>query len=402
MNKNEKLKALLAEAANLEKKGDSLTEEDVTRAEELSGEITALKAEIAKTAKTSAALRAALKSSGPVHEEESLKGATVGDRFVHSPAMKAFRDANPNGVDGTPVNIRVKGLGSFGRNLKADDDASTDSTLTTTLPGAVQVTRLPGVDDLTYRNQPVFLNLVTRGTTASDHVEYRQLISVTNNAAVVAEKGEKPLSALDFQLAQANGHTYADGFKVTNQELKDDGIISNLINTTLKTNLDTTIENILLNGSGTNEPAGILNMTGTLNQDYDTDAITTIRKAISTLQNTSKATIQAIVLNPTDIEAIDLMKDSTGRYLGQGPFGIGPRTLWGVPLAASQSVAEGTAILGDFTALQLLDYESLSITAFNQNEDDARHNLTYIRAEQRSLLLCREPAKLLVASLKTA
>jgi HK97 family phage major capsid protein len=397
MNKNEKLKALLAEAAELEKKGDSLTEDEVSHAEELAGQIGQLKADIAKTTKTTETLRKALAATPTAASGESddLKGLSVGDRFVKSEAMKAFREANPNGVDGTPVNIRVKGLGGF--SLKADP-----SPLSTSLPGAIQRVRLTGIDDLTYRNAPVFLNLITRGTTASDHVEYRQLVSVTNSAAIVPEGSEKPLSTLNFQLAQANGYTYADGFKVTNQELKDDGIISTLINTTLKENLDAKIEDLVLNGSGTNEPAGILHLTGALSQSFDTDAITTLRKAISVLQNTSKATIQAIVLNPSDIEAVDLLKDTTGRYLGQGPFSMGPRTLWGYPLVASQSVTAGTAILGDFSVVQLLDYESLSVTAFNQNEDDARHNLTYIRAEQRSLMLCREPAKLLVATIKAA
>lgn len=246
----------------------------------------------------------------------------------------------------------------------------------------------------------MFLNLITRSTTNADHVEYRQLISVTNNSSIVPEGGEKPLSTLEFKLANANGYTYADGFKVTNQELKDDGIISTLIDTTLRSNLESTIEDKVLNGSGDNEPAGILHMTGVLNQTFDTDAITTVRKAISKLQNTSKGVIQAIVLNPSDIEAIDLLKDTTGRYLGQGPFSIGPRTLWGVPMIPCQSVAAGIAILGDFSVVQLLDYETISVAAFNQNEDDARHNLTYLRAEQRSLLLTREPAKLLIATIK--
>lgn len=399
MNKKQKLKALLDEAKTLEAKGETLTEEDIDRAEKLAGEIDDVRKDIAKTEKTTALLKGAIKSEpanrGDDGTERSMKDMTLGQRFVNSPAMKAWHKANPHGVDGVPVSIKAKNLGTFGTVRKADPDP-----LSTALPGAVQTTRLPGIDDLTYRNQPVFLNLITRGTTNSDHVDYRQLVSVTNNAAIVPEKGKKPLSTLDFRLATANGYTYADGFKVTNQELKDDGIISTLIDTTLKNNLDDKIENILLNGAGGTEPQGILHMTGTLAQTFATDMVTTIRKAITTLQKASHAKIQAIVLNPEDIEAIDLLKDATGKFLGQGPFGMGPRTLWGYPLVESQNVGQGTAVMGDFSVIQLLDYESISVTAFNQNEDDARNNLTYIRAEQRSLMLCREPAKLLVADIK--
>ena len=58
--------------------------------------------------------------------------------------------------------------------------------------------------------------------------------------------------------------------------------------------------------------------------------------------------------------------------------------------------------MGDFSAVQLLEREGRSVQAFNQNEDDARRNLTYIRAELRELLLIREPAKMLVADVKGA
>ncbi|WEV72145.1 phage major capsid protein [Bifidobacterium sp. ESL0790] len=399
MNKKERLKALLAEAKTLEAKGESLTDEDIERAEKLTGEIDDLKKDIAKTEKTAALLKGAIKSEpkskGDDGTEQAMKGMTLGQRFVNSPEMKAWHKSNPHGVDGQPVSIKARDLGSFQSVRKADPDP-----LSTGLAGAVQTTRLPGIDDLTYRNEPVFLNLITRGTTDSDHTDYRQLVKVTNNAGIVPEKSKKPLSTLEFRLATANGYTYADGFKVTNQELKDDGIISTLIDTTLRNNLDDKIEDIVLNGAGGTEPEGILHMTGTLAQSFVTDMVTTIRKGITSLQKTSKAKIQAIVLNPEDIESIDLLRDKNDRFLGQGPFGMGPRTLWGYPIVESQNVNQGTAIIGDFSVIQLLDYEGISVTAFNQNEDDARNNLTYIRAEQRSLMLCREPAKLLVANIK--
>ncbi|WEV59679.1 phage major capsid protein [Bifidobacterium sp. ESL0728] len=401
MNKKEQLKALLAEAKTLEAKGENLTAEDIEKAEKLATDIDTLKKDIAKTEKTTTLLKDALKSEptskGNDGTEKEMKGLTLGQRFVNSPAMKSWRKDNPHGGDGRPVSIKATNLGTYHTVRKADP-----SPLSTALPGAIQVGRLPGIDDLTYRPQPVFLNLITRGTTNLTHTEYRQLIAVTNNAGVVAEGGRKPLSTLQFSKKTADGYKYSDGFKVTDEELKDDGIITTLIDTTLKNNLDAKIEDLLLNGTGVEEPEGILHMSGTLSQAFATDMVTTIRKGITTLQTTSKANVQAIVLNPVDIESIDLLKDNNNRYQGQGPFGMGPRTLWGVPVVAAQSVAQGTAIMGDFSVIQLLDYEGLNVTAFNQNEDDARNGLIYIRADQRSLMLCREPSKLLVATVKAA
>ena len=55
--------------------------------------------------------------------------------------------------------------------------------------------------------------------------------------------------------------------------------------------------------------------------------------------------------------------------------------------------------MGDFSTVQLLNYVPLTIEAFNQNEDDARHNLTYVRAEERNMLFIREPKRLAVVKL---
>lgn len=55
--------------------------------------------------------------------------------------------------------------------------------------------------------------------------------------------------------------------------------------------------------------------------------------------------------------------------------------------------------MGEFSTVQLLNYVPLTIEAFNQNEDDARHNLTYVRAEERNMLFIREPKRIAVIKL---
>lgn len=318
---------------------------------------------------------------------------SLGAAFTASDAYKRFK-SEPI-PDGTPVNIKPGKL-----TVKADA-----APLNTTLPGAVTPQLQPGYTDLTYPAPNVFLGLITRGTTAASYVQYRQLVAVTSNAANITEGGLKPLSTLDTALAEAKTWTVADGVKVTNQELADDGIISTLINTVLQRNLDSYLEHIILNGKATDDqgaatgnPNGILNTPGTLQTAFATDIFTTTRKAKTALANLGVA-IQAIVLNPQDNETIDLTKDANGRFFGQGPFAAGPNTLWGIPRIESQAIPAGTAIMGDFSTVQLLNREPRTVTAFNQNEDDARHNLTYVRAEERDLLFIREPKRLNVVQL---
>lgn len=395
MDPREELKALQAEAAALTAKGDDLTQDDIERVPELTKRIGELQSMISKRDDAAKALAGLPVQKSDEHEEDEPASGSIGERFVKSATMRSFRDSNPRGVDGKPISIKASGLGSFEALIRKADP----SPLSTSLGGAVQYQRLPGILDLTYPKAPNLLDLITRGTTSTAYVEYRQLTAVTAAADIIAEGATKPLSTLTTAVAQAAAYTYADGVKVTNQELADDGIIASLIDSVLRRNLLKKMEDIVLNGTGTNQPKGILHTTGVLSQAFATDMVTTIRKAITLLEDTSEADISAVVLNSADAEALDLLKDGNDRFYGNGPFGTGPTTIWGRPVVVSSKVTAGTAILGDFSTVQLLDLDGITVEAFNQNEDDARKNLTYIRAENRALQLIREPAKLAVATI---
>ena len=405
MGPEDKLKVLDDERAELLTKADQnpdeWTDEDAARAETVIKSIKELRDSIAKRDAATAALRSAGmgRTSEKSHNEDGdviLKGG-LGDRFVNSEAYKAFRAAHALPVDGMPVSVKASGLGGFVAKAVGDPEP-----ISSGLGGAVDYTRLPGITDLTYAKKPTLLDFITRGTTESAYLEYRQLIAVNAAAAVVPEKGLKPLSQLTTSMSNAAAYTIADGIKVTNQELADDGVIASLLNSVLTRNIWLKVEDLLLNGTGTNEPKGILNASGILQEDFTTDLVTTIRKGITRLRQTSDTEVQVVILSPEDDEALDLLQDANKRYYGGGPFQSGPSTIWGRPRAVSSKVPVGTALMGDFSAVQLLEREGLSVQAFNQNEDDARRNLTYIRAELRELLLIREPAKMLVADVKGA
>ena len=418
MNPKEKLAALRAEAKELTTKAQAgtLSAEESDRAVACVKEIGEAQDMIAKQHAAAAAL-AGLGGGDddgePAPVQKDGAGApmtgSIGERFVNSPAYTTFKAANPNmGVndgsgEGTPINIAAKNIGPS-RLVRSK------AALDTVATGNARAVRETGIIDQTYRPERTLLDLITRGRTNLPWFQYRQVVTKTNNAAIVAEAantagtgttgGVKPLSTLTTNTAEAKAYTYADGVEVTNQELSDDGVISALIDSLLTENLDIKIEDIILNGAGTaDEPAGILATSGVLQQAFVTDVPTTIRKSITKLRTTSGANIQAVVLNPADDEAWDLLKDSTGRYLGNGPFNTGPRTAWGFERIASQKIAVGQALVGDFRQVQLLLLEALSILAFNQHKDYAQRNLTYIRAELRAVQLIRKPSNLCVVDL---
>lgn len=398
MSLKDQLKDVLAQANTLATKAQGekrdFTGEENTTILELKKKADDLREQIRKADEAQAAFKALAgpkdegKAASPVEPKPETAAKSYGEAFVKSKAYEAFKADQPHG---TPVNITARHL-----HVKADP-----APLSTALPGAIVPQMLPGYTDLTYPQPNTFLSLISMGTTSSSYVQYRQLVAVTNNAAKVKEGDLKPLSTLSTDVAEAHAFTLADGVKVTNQELADDGIISSLIDTVLTRNLDSFKENMVLNGTGgSDQPTGILNTPGTLSVAFDKDIVHTVSHAITQLQQLVPGiSIQAIVLNPADNEALNLMQDKNDRYLSNAPFATGPFTLFGVPRITSSIVPQGKALVGDFHSVQLLRKTPLSILAFNQNEDDARHNLTYVRAEEEDMLMIREPKRIAVATI---
>ncbi|MGO5423059.1 phage major capsid protein [Bifidobacterium animalis] len=391
----EKLSAVKAISDNALAEGREFTTEEAEQVLKLKAEADSLKADIEKGEQAREALKAMIAENSkpedkPAATVKSEPAKTPGEAYVRTKAYTDFR--NHVIPDGSPVHIAKERI-----------TAKADPVINTTNGFGVFPTQMPGIIDATYRRQPVFLDLITRDTTTSSYVQYRQKVAVTSNAAIVPEGGLKPLSSVETKLAEAKVWTAADGVKVTNQELADDRVIANVINTTLIEDLNLLLEDIVLNGDGKTDgqPLGVLKTDGTQKITFTSNALDTLRVAKTALTKI-RTNLQAIVMNPEDKANIDLMTDKNGQYYSGGPFSANTNTIWRIPVVESQALPVGTALMGDFTTVQLFNREPLTIEAFNQNEDDARHNLTYVRAEERNLLFIREPRKIAIVSLAAA
>lgn len=413
MNLRKQLKALLDEAAAINAKATTekrdFTEAEITRIGAIKTETDDLRVKIKNADDAAAAVKAMADSDGDAPDDTDSDGddrggsstktrdrtdaaavTTFGRRFVKSDAYQAFRKENPSGVGtNTPINIgRVK-VGSL-------DEWHTRRKATLTLDvSRTQPIRLPMVDQIV-RDRLTLLDLIARGQT-DGNFEYVQVVGVTRNAAVVAEGALKPLSDMTTDLADAKVYTYADGYDVTNQLLADAPAFASYMDNELEYSLDNIVEDKLLNGTGTGgEPKGLLNTTGVQQQAFDTDMVTTVRKAITRVTRLG-GQVTAVLMSPEDDEAWDLLKDGNNRYYGAGPFGSGPGTAWGRPRAVSERLTPGQVILGDFRQIALLDREGLSVLAFNQHKDYAQRNMTYVRAELRAAQVIWRPNRLVVA-----
>lgn len=386
--------------------GRDLTDEEVTDLEAKQTEIADFTVKIDRAEK-SASLVASITSikepaptEAPVEAKQGEALGGVADRFVKSGAFQGFRKSHPSGVGaGSPIHIEAKGLASFDELLGKSGPAIGKKELTTTTGQFASERRLPGYRSELLDEPLEFLNLITTGITDASYLEYARVISETDNAAIVPEGTLKPLSEIVTDTADAKAYTYADGFDVTNQTLADDGALVAFMEGRIRFHVMNKVVDTLLNGTGVGtEPAGLLNVTGTQAQAFDTNILTTLARAIEKVQAV-QATPQAIVLNPVDAWTVRLEKNGNGDFYAGGPFSAAPFTPWGVRVVTSNRVAAGTALVGNFSSVQFLQREALSVVAFNQHKDYAQLNKSYVRAELRGMQLFYAPREIVVASL---
>lgn len=328
-------------------------------------------------------------------------GETLGSQFVNSDQYKSLISAGGvirkgEGWQTEPLEIDTGELG-----IKTFDPALAGlKTLLTEQSGSgqalVQPNVLPGVLPLLFRSLTV-ADLLPTGSIDGNTVRYLVEQTATNAAAAVAEGGTKPESALVFAQVDEAIKKIATVLPVTDELLEDYSGIRSFIDARLTLFIQLTEEDQLLNGSG----AGA-NMTGILNRaglaaaqargtDTNADAIF---KQITAIMVNSFLVPDAVVINPTNWQAIRLSKNANGDYYAGGPFtdGFTPN-IWGLRAVVTPAIAAGTALVGAFrSAAQLFRKGGIAIAAANTHSTFFVENKTMIRAEERLGLAVYRPA----------
>lgn len=375
--------------------GRDYTSEEADQIEAKAAEIHNLEEQLEKSQKATLLINE-LSMNGA--EEPDLQPVTggIGERFAKSAGMTALRksySAQALADTKNPIYVEAKGIGGI-----ADLGIGSKATLTTTT-GQGTPTRLPGYRSELLDDPITFLDLITTGNTQASWLEYAQIVSETDNAAIVPEGELKPLSDVTTAKAEAKAHVYADGFEMTNQVLADDGALVSFMESRIRYHVRNVVEDVLINGDATANVKGILTTTGVQQQAAAADVITTLAAAMEKIERV-QATPTAIVMNPADAWKMSLIKESGVGFLLGNPLqqGLNP-TPFGVRLVKSSRIAAGTALVGNFSSVQFLEREPLSVVAFNQHKDLAQRNMSYVRAELRGLQLFYAPREIAVVTL---
>jgi HK97 family phage major capsid protein len=311
----------------------------------------------------------------------SIAPQSLGRQFVQTEQWKAFTgQARPRGRVDMQINAAI-------------------TSITTNTDGAagdlVVPTRQPGVLGLPDRRMTV-RDLITPGRMDGSTLEYVKETGYTNLAAPVAEGAKKPESTLKFDLMTTSAKVIAHFVKASRQILEDASQLASYIDGRLRYGLAYVEEQQLLNGDGTGQNLlGIIPQATAFVAPFDPAGTET------NIDNIRLAMLQAelaeypatgAVMNPIDWARIELLKDTTGRYIIGNPQGSIGATLWNRPVVTTQALTVDKFLTGAFRlGAQLFDRWMARVEVATENEDDFVKNMVTILAEERLALAVYRP-----------
>lgn len=170
-----------------------------------------------------------------------------------------------------------------------------------------------------------------------------------SNAAVVPDGAKKPVSGYELQEVTDKLKFVAHISKpLPARYLEDYGALKSYLESVMGRDLYRVIGDELVTGLGGDDALlGILGVTGVQQTGFTTSLPVTLRKARTTLGLVDESPT-AWLMNPADIETIELFTDDQGRFQSLREI------LGNLPLIPSPALPAGTAVLGDWRLANLV------------------------------------------------
>lgn len=207
----------------------------------------------------------------------------------------------------------------------------------------------------------------------TDQFAYWRETLRTHNAAPVARGAKKPTSIYTVEKVEDRVRVIAHiSESIDRVDLSDTELLRAYLEGALREGVMMGLEDQVINGDGTGEEFdGVLVVSGSQAQAWDTDLLVTARKAVTKLENLKiDLSGAAWAIDPADWERYELLSSANHFLLsdpGTGgehlPVDRARRQLWGYPVVPTTVVPGGTAILGDWRgSIEIKEREDVQIT----------------------------------------
>jgi HK97 family phage major capsid protein len=301
---------------------------------------------------------------------------SIGQSFIES---GAYKGRSRNGA-GPSVELDMSA-----KEIKA--------IMTTTAGWAPQAIRSGMVVPFALRPIQV-LDLIPQGETTQAAVVFMEETTATSGAVEVSEGGAYTQSTFVFTERTSTVRKVATFLPVTDEQLEDvpqvQGYIDNRLVFFLKQRLD---RQVLIGDGIAPNLLGLINVVGIQTQAKGADPTPdALYKAIIKVNFTGFANAGAIVEHPVDWQTIRLLRTAEGVYLWGSPSEAGPDRIWGLPVALSNALTQGTGLVGDFQNFCELDYKRGIDVQVGYINDDFTKGQKSIRADVRAAFPTYRPA----------
>jgi len=240
------------------------------------------------------------------------------------------------------------------------------------------------------------IDLFAQGDTRNNSVPYMRETTTTNAAAETAEAAAKPESALAFTEIDEPVRTIATVLPITAQLLEDVSASRAYVEGRLAYFVRQRLDAQVLTGDGAAPNLrGILNRISLQTQAKGVDPTPdAIGKAMDLIRVNGGYEPDGIVMHPSDWQDVRHLRTADGIYIWGSPADSNPARIWGLPVAVSTAITQGTALVGAFRTAAMLFWRSQMQIAISDSHDDFFvKNKLMLRAEVRVALACfREEA----------
>ena len=218
--------------------------------------------------------------------------------------------------------------------------------------------------------------------------------TATTGAAEIAEGAAYGQSTFVLTERTSNVRKIATFLPVTDEQLEDIPQVQGHVNSRLAFFLHQRLDQQVITGDGiAPNLKGFLNVAGIQTQvkgaDPGPDAI---YKAMVKVRIAGRAFPSGVVFHPTDWQNIRLLRTAEGLYIWGSPSDAGEQRIWGLPVAQSDALTQGTAIVADFVNFTEIDYKRGIELQVGYVNDDFSKGQKSVRADVRAAFVVYRPA----------
>ena len=251
---------------------------------------------------------------------------------------------------------------------------------------------------------PFLLDIINTGVANSLTIYWTQRKTRTDNSGFVTEGTKTTLgggtvteSVLGYETKSASMQNLLAFLKVSNNSIDDIDWLLSEIQTELLTLMALKLDAAILSGAAAIEGFdGILTKATAFSAAGDTMPTGVSPNKFDALAFALNQVLVAnhrpnyIVLHPSDLRDMKLVRDDSGSYLLPPTIAAGNVMVDGVRVIANTGMTKGSYLVGDFTKAKFWTRKGMELKIWEQNSDDAEKMLKTVTLYMRGTLVIKD------------